>query len=529
MFFPGRSVPICSEAVLICSGLFPICSDTEQKNEYSNMHSNGAPVRGAVFFILIYRFGRWNMENNRLFSIGIDIGTSTFQMVISELTVENSMPSYVIPKFQITDKKIIYRSGIYFTPMLNGELLDMTEIKKLLETELTKSGIAKKQIESGAIIVTGEAANKTNADIAAQQLAEFAGDFVVAVAGPDLEASLAGYGSGAALISRKEQVTLVNLDIGGGTTNAAVFQDGIRKDQYALHVGGRLIRLNDKNQVTYISKKILPLLKEKEIFINVGQKISFRQVQQVCRALAEVLILVILGKELSPGQKALQIYHGNQKTEIDGCTVSGGVGELLDKKNPESLEETEIYGDIGPCLAAELKKLLEEAKIKNFCCPEKIQATVIGAGMHSMQLSGSTICYDKELLPLKNRPVVVMETDLFSEDEESVIKEMERKATLYQETVAFYFEGKKAPSYKEIKQAACILWDFYQQRKMPIILIFQQDMAKAMGQTLRILSKHQRKLLCIDSVEVSDGDYIDFCKAVGETILVTVKTLLYKN
>ena len=84
------------------------------------------------------------MENNRLFSIGIDIGTSTFQMVISELTVENSMPSYVIPKFQITDKKIIYRSGIYFTPMLNGELLDMTEIKKLLETELTKSGIAKK-------------------------------------------------------------------------------------------------------------------------------------------------------------------------------------------------------------------------------------------------------------------------------------------------------------------------------------------------------------------------------------------------
>ena len=77
----------------------------------------------------------------------------------------------------------------------------------------------------------GEAANKTNADIAAQELAEFAGDFVVAVAGPDLEASLAGYGSGAAQIYQKQQITLANLDIGGGTTNVAVFQNGKRSDQ----------------------------------------------------------------------------------------------------------------------------------------------------------------------------------------------------------------------------------------------------------------------------------------------------------
>ena len=469
------------------------------------------------------------MESNRLFSIGIDIGTSTFQMVISELTVENSMPSYMIPKFQITDKKIVYRSKIYFTPMVNQELLDMVEIKCLLEAELTRSGIPKEKIESGAIIVTGEAANKTNADIAAQELAEFAGDFVVAVAGPDLEASLAGYGSGAAQISQKQQITLANLDIGGGTTNVAVFQNGKRRDQYALHIGGRLIRLDENNRISYISEKIKALLEEREICIKVGDKADFELIRKVCGELTDVLIRILQGNPLTDGQKTLQIYHGNQKVQTDGCTVSGGVGELMDIEEPKTLEDIRRYGDIGPCLASELKKRLEEARITNFQCPEKIQATVIGAGMHSMQLSGSTICYDGELLPIKNHPVIVMDADLFSEEASQIQEKMERKSALYEEDVVFWFEGKKSPSYKDVKQATDVIWHFYSKNKMPILLMFQNDIAKAMGQMLRIRSGHQRKILCIDSVEVSEGDYIDFCKAVGETILITVKTLLYKN
>lgn len=91
------------------------------------------------------------------------------------------------------------------------------------------------------------------------------------------------------------------------------------------------------------------------------------------------------------------------------------MGELIDLEESKTLEDIRRYGDIGLCLAGELKKKLEEAEIRNFQCPEKIQATVIRAGMHSMQLSGSTICYDGELLPIKNRPVIVMDADLFSE------------------------------------------------------------------------------------------------------------------
>lgn len=469
------------------------------------------------------------MSGNKLFSIGIDIGTTTFQMVISELTVENTMPSYVVPDFQIMDKRIVYRSRIYFTPMRDGRQLDLETIKSLLNQELERSGISRDRIESGAIIVTGEAANKENADLASQELAEFAGEFVVAVAGPDLEAALAGYGSGASALSEREQRTLANLDIGGGTTNVAVFEKGELKDCYALHIGGRLLRLDEKNRIIYRSEKLLPLFQEKGIIAEVGQTLADWQVREICGELAQVLIRVLKGEHLSKAQAALWIYHERKPLHLDGCTLSGGVGELLNEDIRASGEEIRRFGDIGPCLAAELKRQLQEQKICLYDCEEKIRATVIGAGMHSMCLSGSTICYDETLLPLKNRPVIVMDTGLFSDENDAVLREMQQKFQMYEEPVVFYFPDCTMPTYREMRRAAAQIWAFYQTHLFPILLIFRQDMAKAMGQTLRILAGHNRPILCIDSIKIDRGDYIDFCKAVGDTLLVTVKTLLYKN
>ena len=45
-------------------------------------------------------------------SVGIDIGTSTTQLIFSELTIENEATSYVVPRINIVDKKVTYRSQI---------------------------------------------------------------------------------------------------------------------------------------------------------------------------------------------------------------------------------------------------------------------------------------------------------------------------------------------------------------------------------------------------------------------------------
>ena len=50
-------------------------------------------------------------------SVGIDIGTSTTQLIFSRLTIENLASSYMVPRIKIVDKEVTYRSRIYFTPL----------------------------------------------------------------------------------------------------------------------------------------------------------------------------------------------------------------------------------------------------------------------------------------------------------------------------------------------------------------------------------------------------------------------------
>ena len=64
-------------------------------------------------------------------------------------------------------------------------------------------------------------------------------------------------------------------------------------------------------------------------------------------------------------------------------------------------------------------------------------------------------------------------------------------------------------------------------KKLPIILIIEEDMAKSLGQSIRILLP-ERKLICIDSVGIREGDYVDLGSPImnGVAIPVVVKTLV---
>lgn len=466
-------------------------------------------------------------DEKTLLSIGVDIGTSTMQMVFSRLSVKNRAAAYLIPDFQIIKKEIVYRSQIYFTPLKDKNTLDMTQIKNIVCTEYKFSGFTKDMVSTGAVIITGEAANKRNADYVVSELAEFAGDFVVAVAGPDLESALAGYGSGSAQLSADKNIVCANLDIGGGTTNIAVFKNGKIADLYGLHIGGRLIRFDNQGKVLYISPKIKPLLDECDISLNIGEQASDVKLRLIVNKMAEFLASILLQKTLSELQQKLRIYHANKNILIDICTVSGGVGELMNRVENDCRDCMIPFGDIGLYLARAIKQVFKQKKIKLVRPAECIRATVIGAGMHSMKLSGSTIYYDKELLPLRNIPVICLEKKLSSS--ESLAEQMRLKSSVYEEVPAFFLEGIQTSAYSEIKQLAADIWDFYRDNDLPMLIIVQKDIAKVLGQTLKIISQHSHPLICIDNITAQQGDYIDFCQTVGTSLMVTVKTLLFKN
>ncbi len=190
-----------------------------------------------------------------LFSVGIDIGTSTTQLVFSKLYIENTASAWTVPTVQIIDKEIVYRSDIHFTPLKSEEIIDAQSVRDLIENEYVKASMKPENVDTGAVIITGETARKENAEDVLNMLSGLAGDFVVATAGPDLEGVLAGKGSGAWEHSKARSRTVMNFDIGGGTTNVAIYKNGDVVDSACFDIGGRLVKVDQAGAVTYMSKK----------------------------------------------------------------------------------------------------------------------------------------------------------------------------------------------------------------------------------------------------------------------------------
>ena len=162
------------------------------------------------------------MASEEMLSVGIDIGTSTTQVIFSKLTMENTASYFSVPRVSIVDKELVYQSRIYRTPLRDRIFLDGEGIGEIVAKEFDSAGVSPSDTRTGAVIITGESARKENASIVLEQLSGFAGEFVVSTAGPDLEAIVAGKGSGAQQYAKVNGCYTANLDIGGDKQHCPV-------------------------------------------------------------------------------------------------------------------------------------------------------------------------------------------------------------------------------------------------------------------------------------------------------------------
>ena len=468
--------------------------------------------------------------NERLYSAGIDVGTTTTQVIFSCIKIQNLSSSFGIPNVQITEKKIIHKSPVYMTPLDCDDKIDTLAVMKIIDSEFEKSGLKKEDVKTGAVIITGESARKSNAREAVQSLSTIAGDFVVAAAGPELESILAGYGSGAAAFSKEHSCSVLNLDIGGGTTNAGLFDCGKEKDAFALDIGGRLVRIAKNGLVTYVSPRISPLIASLDLGILVNEKVAFEDLKILARALAELLLSLCglrpLGVQLEP----LFIGHGCKGIRPDYIMFSGGVAECAySNLKPKTVEETAIFGDFGPLLGSELMNTFQPVRNMLLQPTESIRATVIGAGNYSMKLSGSTVFFDSLALPIKNLPVVRVEYQT-SVECNCIYENLHPRLEKYEGMpVAIAFAGLSSPSYSEVKQVARQIIRLFDSEPFPITVIIENDFAKALGQVIRNMLVDAKQIICIDGIKALDGDYVDIGMPVSQTVPVTVKTLAFHS
>ena len=266
-------------------------------------------------------------------SVGLDVGTTSTQLIFSELTVENRASSFAVPELEIADRRILYRSPVHFTPLLDASHVDSSALKRLLEEEYRRAGIRRDSVDTGAVIITGETSRKENARAVLEALADFAGDFVVATAGPDLESILAAKGAGAVAYSETTGKPVLHMDIGGGTSNLAFIQDGKILGTTCLNVGGRLVKFDESAIITYVS----PVLKDLWD-LRVGETAQPETLEKVAEILVQALEMAAGLRSPTDLLQRLTTEEAVSPWQIPEEKVvlsfSGGVADCIDREQP---------------------------------------------------------------------------------------------------------------------------------------------------------------------------------------------------
>ncbi|MBU0544809.1 MAG: ethanolamine ammonia-lyase reactivating factor EutA [Proteobacteria bacterium] len=473
------------------------------------------------------------MEINtiELLSVGIDVGSSTTHLVFSNLVLLRDEKTSS-RRFRIEKRDIIYEGRIIDTPLLDNDTIDLNKLTGFVKEECERAGIDPADIQTGAVIVTGETARKHNAKQIAEALSKDAGKFVAATAGPNFESLLAAMGSGATARSKDTGRTILSCDIGGGTSNLAISINGEVVSTSCISVGGRLLAVNSEGEISRLSEPARKVMEHIGLNYKTGDRIPKKEIEKIASELAGALIEVMTGPANSFLARQLMVTESlDFPGTIDEYSFSGGVAEFI-------YGATGNYGDMGEILSDKIIALIPELKAPVVESVNKIRATVIGAGAYSLSISGSSgFMDDKISFPIRNVPVLRVDVEnsrLSMEHVASQVKNAFRRFDLIEgeDIVALYFKDPVRVSYPKLELFATSIEAALHNsiaKKMPVILIFEKDIACSVGNVIRRETRMKTNLLSLDELTLKDGDWIDIsAPLIGcQVFPVTVKSLVF--
>ena len=485
-----------------------------------------------------HKHSLFKADRMELRSVGIDIGSSTSHLVFSSIELRRQGAA-LSSRFQVANRRVDYRSPIIITPFLNDTSIDTDSLAAFFEQAYKEAGIRPEGVDTGAVITTGDASRKDNAEAIVQMFSERAGNFVCASAGPILEAKMAAYGSGAVIrsIFKDTPCTVLNIDVGGGTSKLAVVKAGQLRQVAAINVGARLITLDEGNVITNLEDAASICSAHCGLGLEVGTSVTHDTLARFAGVLAEALLEAAARKTLSTLTSALMITEPLTFDEsIDVVLFSGGVSEYFYK------ETSENYQDLGELLAAGLRDqaagYLREAKIE--LPKERIRATVIGASQFTVQVSGNTIYLaNAELLPLRNlRAVMVnlhpveIDAHAISHAIEHTLEHFEVEEGEYPIALAIHWpHGPAFAHLQALCQGVAQALPNTVGNGHAVVLVLDSDVARLVGDNLSRALDGYRDIICIDGVQLQDFDYIDISQehVHTHTVAVVIKSLVFSG
>jgi ethanolamine utilization protein EutA len=499
--------------------------------EFEHLHVSAAD--GAVNEVA------WAADNVELTTVGIDIGSSTSHLMFARVHLQR-LSTALSSRFVVIDRKILWQSPILLTPYRGDYTIDVDELAGFIGGSYAFAGIERENIDSGAVILTGEALKRRNARAIADLFSEEAGKFVCASAGHHMECQMAAHGSGAVALSRGHNATLLNIDIGGGTTKLALIENGRIVATCAIAVGGRLIVEDSKQGLTRIEPPAEAIANTLGIALMPANPLAATDRKRIANRMARMIMGLIDLRQ--PGELANRLLVTQPwaadlaNKGIDAMTFSGGVAEYLYKR------ETRRFGDLGSNLAEELRHALAHRRdLPPVWDPgQGIRATVIGAAQFSVQISGNTILVtDPAKLPLQNLPVLacnpILGGDISIEAVAAEVRGALARADFEEgeSPVALSFPWQGEPSHVRLHAVAagiCAALPRTIEEELPLVLLIDGDVGKSLGRVIRHEIDARAEVIAIDGVQLKEFDYVDIGNIIELTnvVPIIIKSLLFK-
>jgi ethanolamine utilization protein EutA len=483
---------------------------------------------GRIFFS---NTGRTLAEEDEicLLSVGIDIGSSTSHLVFSRIVLERLDSRYVV-----VEREAFYQSDIMLTPYASGETIDADTLGAFFERQYYDAGVDPDEIDSGALILTGVAVRRRNARRIGELFARQAGKLVAVSAGDSLEAIMAAHGSGAVGRSIRDQATVVNVDVGGGTSKIAVCFGGKVIAHTALDVGARLICFDHGGRLIRVEDAGRRFEVELGIKLDLGATLGEVERSIFAARLADCLVDAIRGgSPTADGLALLRLaplrYHGS----IDEIVFSGGVSEYIYGW------ETNAFGDIGASLASAIRARIATWDAKLERPSEGIRATVIGASQYTTQVSGSTIFVSPfNILPLRNVPVIA--PDFILDDDEidpaavsvAIRDELKRRDLVGDYPVAVFVPWQRSATYRRLDDFCRGVTEGLSgilAAGHPLVLAGDGDVGGLIGIHCREELKLKNPIVSIDGLQLKEFDYIDVGTMLASSgaVPVVIKSLIF--
>ncbi len=480
----------------------------------------------------------WIQDNVALTSVGIDIGSAVTQVVFSRVHLRRHGED-LTSRYVVVSRDTVFQSPVRLTPYRDDARIDDRALGAIIDQAYGAARMHPDDVDTGVVILTGEALRRDNAEAIAAILAERGGDFVCAAAGHHMEAMLAAYGSGAARVSHDQGQRILNLDIGGGTTKLGVVEAGRVLETAAIHIGGRLLVADGDGRIVRLDPAGRHHAARAGFDWSVGDRAATGALDRVADVMADTMVAALTRRPMPVAVARLFLTDPiGDLCRIDGIMVSGGVGEYFYGR------ESRDFGDLGRRLGAALRARSDSGALPWPLLPagECIRATALGASEYSIQLSGNTsyISSPRALLPRRN--LQVLKPD-FAFAEGRAVDARALAAAIRGHLAAFDLDGADAdvalafqwagaPEYARIRGFAEGLRDGLADRLdrgLPLYVMLDGDVAATLGSILRDELGVETEILAIDGVVLWDFDYIDLgrIRLPSRTVPVTIKSLVF--